>query len=39
MSALYRQRPGRASARAVRGEGADVWDDTGRRLAATRTAP
>ena len=32
MSTFYRQRPGWTFARAVRGEGVYVWDDTGRRL-------
>lgn len=32
MSTFYRQRPGWTFARAVCGEGVDVWDDTGRRL-------
>ncbi len=32
MSTFYRQRPGWTFARAVRGEGIHVWDDTGRRL-------
>jgi len=31
-SVFYRQRPGWTFPRAVRGEGAFVWDDTGRRL-------
>ncbi len=29
---FYRQRPGWTFPRAVRGEGAFVWDETGRRL-------
>lgn len=32
MSTFYRRRPGWTFARAVRGEGVYVWDDTGRRL-------